>query len=250
MLTTIIKTHNCEDSISEVLESVKDLGEIFVVDQHSTDDTVLLAEEYRAKIIYSSLNEFNSAFNQVLSEAQNEWILLLEGDEIIPDILGGKILNYIENPKKNKNAVFLPTKLFYLDKEIKSARKIKLKLFKKESAALINNYSISLKPCKTRRYKLNYNFRNNKNCILKFEKRNICTALQNSINEAIIKAKEQNNHSASIFIKPFFRFIFAYFIKGAIFEGRRGFVYSFYKMVETFILECANFEKKVQNEQQ
>ena len=250
MLTIIIKTKDSEDTISEVLESTKDLGEIVVIDEHSSDDTVLLAKEYKAKIFYSSLNEFNSAFNQALSETQNEWVLLLEGDEIIPDTLGQSILNYIENPKKNKNAVFLPVKLFYLNSEIKAARKIELKLFKKGQANLINSYSTNLKPEKTKKYNLNSNFKNDKKCILKFEKRNIFNIFQDSISEANIKIKEQKNNSISIFIKPLLNFIFLYFIKGAFLDGKRGFMYSFYKTVEIFILQCAKFEKKVHNEQQ
>ena len=249
MLTIIIKTHNCEDTVSEVLESVKDLGQTVVIDEHSTDDTILLAKEYRAKIVYNSSNEFDSVFNQTLSEIENEWILFLEGDEIVPDFLGQKILNYIENPKKNRNALYLPNKLFYLNREIKASRKYELKLFKKGSAKLISNYSLKFKPDKTKKYRLKGSFKNNKNCILKFEKRNIYTYLQDSINKTILESKEKNTNKASVFLKPLLKFIFIYFIKGAILEGKKGFIYSFCKTIEIFISQCAQYEKKAQNGQ-
>ena len=206
MLTTIIRTKNNENTIAEVLESVKDLGDIILLDEHSADDTVLLAKEYKAGILYSSPLEFCDTFNQALNQTQNDWILLLEGDEIVPDKLGENILNYIEKPKKNRFAVFLAQKFFYLNKEIKSAKSFKLKLFKKGAANLLNNYSAELKPVKTKKYKLDFGFKNDKNCILKFEKRNIYTIFNDLTEKNLIKSKEINTKKSNIFIKPFFTF--------------------------------------------
>jgi len=242
MLTTIIKTKNSQDTIPETLESVKDLGDIIVLDEHSTDDTSLLAKEYKAQIIYSTATDFPEAFNQALNQAQNEWILFLEGDEIVPDKLGQYILNYIEKPKKNRNALYLPQKLFYLNREIKAYRKYHLKVFKKDSIELINNYSKELKPFKTKKHKLKLGFKQDKNCILKFEKRNIFAIFQNIIEQNIIKSKELNNKKASIFIKPFLKFLKLYLLKGAILEGRRGLIYSLINAIDCFISQCARFE--------
>ena len=243
MLTTIIKTKNSEETISEVLESVKDLGEIIILDGHSKDDTILLAKEYKANVIYSSAMDFSSAFQEALSQASNDWVLFLEGDEIIPEKLAQNILNYVEAPKKNKNDVFIPQKIFYLNKEIKAARCLKLKLFKKDSVELLNNFSSDLKPFKTKKHNLNKNFKQDKNCILKFEKRSVFTYLQNIIEENIIKSKENVSKKASVILKPFMRFLYFYFIKGAIFDGRNGFIYSILKYIDCFILQCNNFEK-------
>jgi len=248
MLTVIIKTNNNEDTISEVLESTKNLGEIFVIDEHSSDDTIPISQEYKAHVIYSSVLDFSSAFNQVLSETKNDWILLIEGDEIIPDSLGKNILKYIENPKKNKNAIFIPSKFFYLNKEIKAARKKELRLFKKDTAEFINNYSIDLVPKKTKKYILNSDFKNNKNCILKFEKRDIFAVFQNKINKIVIKSKKQEKMKSSVFIKPFLGFIYTYLLKGGLLDGKEGFIYSFNKAVEIFIFECSIFEKGIKNE--
>ncbi len=246
MLTTIIKTNNNEDTISETLESVKDLGEIIVIDEHSTDDTILITKEYKAKILYSYLIDFKEAFNQAVTEAQNDWVLLIEGDEIVPEKLGNLILNYIEKPKKNKNTISLPQKLFYLNKEIKSARKLSVKAFKKESAELIDIFDLKLKPKKSKVQKINKGFKLDKNCILKFEKRNIFTVFKDNIEKIILKSKEKNG-SSSIFIKPFFKFLYFYILKGAFFQGRIGFMFSINKMFEEYIFECAKFEKRIEN---
>ncbi|MBR2069038.1 MAG: glycosyltransferase [Candidatus Gastranaerophilales bacterium] len=244
MLTIIIKTNNSEDTISETLESVKDLGEIVVIDEHSTDDTILIAKEYKAKIVYSSIIEFCDIFKQVISEIENDWILFLEGNEVVPELLGNDILNYIENPKKNKNVLFLANKLFYLDKEIKASRELKPKLFKKGFIELKNNYSTELKPLKTKTYKLSKGYKDNKNCILKFQKQSITEILKNEPEKISIELKEISTFKNSVFFKPLFGFLNIYFIKGAVFDGKKGYIYSFYKAAELFLAECIKYEKQ------
>ena len=203
MLTTIIKTKNSEDIIAQTLESVKDLGNIIVLDEHSNDDTILIAKEYKAQIVYFSSLEFNDTFNQVLSDIESDWVLYLQGDEIIPEKLGREILNYIEKPKKNKYAIYLAQKLFYLDKEIKADRKF----------------------------------------VLKFEKKDIFNIFKNSIEETLIKTKGLEQKKASIFIKPIITFLYFYILKKAFFDGKRGLIYSYIKAFRIFLFECSKFEK-------
>ena len=131
-ITAIIKTQNCEDTLCDTLESISDIDEIIVVDLHSNDDTVQIAKEYKAKIIYADKNDVLSGLNQALDEANNDWILVVEENEIFPQKLIREIQNYIENPKKNKESVYLSQKNFYYKKEIKQKRnKNILRLFKK-----------------------------------------------------------------------------------------------------------------------
>ena len=114
-ITAIIKTHNCENTLCDVLESIKDLDEIIIVDEHSTDDTVEIAKEYKTKIIFADKNALNVGLNQALQEAKSEWILVLEDDEIIPQKLIFELQRYAEIPKKNKFCVSLSQKIFYLN---------------------------------------------------------------------------------------------------------------------------------------
>ena len=104
-VSAIIKTKNNEDKLCETLESIKEFDEIIVIDEHSTDDTVEFAREYKAKIIYADKNDLSLAQNQALSEAKNEWIFILEENEIIPQKLIREIQNYVLTPKKNKNYI-------------------------------------------------------------------------------------------------------------------------------------------------
>ena len=181
-ITAIIKTRNCEDYLCNTLEAIKELDEIIIVDEHSTDDTIEIAKEYKAKIIYANKNELSLGLNQAIDEAQGNWIFLLEDEEIIPQKLISKIQNYIENPKKNKFALSFNQKYFYLNKEIKAARKKNvLRFFKKGYCELKNNFSLELKLKKGKIQKIQDGFKKQSACILCFSKNSIIQSFENII---------------------------------------------------------------------
>ncbi len=69
------------------LESIKGLAnEIIVVDSNSTDDTLKICEEFKARV-FQFLEPFDSAKvrNFSISKATKPWILILDPDEIIAE---------------------------------------------------------------------------------------------------------------------------------------------------------------------
>lgn len=82
-LCMIVK--NEEKYLAQCLSSVKDIvDEIIIVDTGSTDQTIMIAESFGAKIFhYQWTNDFSKARNFSLSKASCDWILLLDGDEVL-----------------------------------------------------------------------------------------------------------------------------------------------------------------------
>ena len=82
-LCMIVK--NEEVFLRGCLDSVKDfVDEIVIVDTGSEDATLQIAREAGAKIIETEWNDdFSAARNLSLSEANYEWILVLDADERI-----------------------------------------------------------------------------------------------------------------------------------------------------------------------
>lgn len=248
-LSAIIKTKNCEDKFCDTLESIKEFDEIIVIDEHSNDDTVEIAKEYKAKILYADKNNIQDAFKQSFDEAKNEWILILQESEILPQKLIYEIQNYISNPKKNKFCVSFHIKEFYLNKEIKSAsKKNVLRLFKKTYADFKQEYLFDLKPINSKIHRIIPSKKAKNACILNFNKNDMHIKLSDILDKNRLMLKNATNKRFSIFKKPIQAFLLQYFIKGSIFEGRRGYIYSIEKFIENYVYNLSIFEKEAKND--
>ncbi len=80
-------TKNEEKNLPATLESVKKLGlEIVIVDTGSTDRTRQIALSYTDKVYdFDWCDDFSAARNFSISKATNDWILILDSDEVITD---------------------------------------------------------------------------------------------------------------------------------------------------------------------
>lgn len=82
-------TKNAEDMLHRCLKSVKDIAyEIIVCDNGSTDSTLDIAREYKAKIITcepATKIGFDTARNHSIKNAKGDWILWIDSDEELLD---------------------------------------------------------------------------------------------------------------------------------------------------------------------
>lgn len=100
-VSVMIPAKNEERNLPDCLASVKRADEIFVVDSGSTDRTEKIAEEYGAKVIQFKYNgEWPKKKNWALSNLpfKNDWVLIVDCDERIPDQLWQEIKEAIQNP--------------------------------------------------------------------------------------------------------------------------------------------------------
>ena len=75
---------------------------------YSTDKTVEIAKEYGAKIVmHENIGWADPARNFAIQQASNEWVLVVDSDEIIPAELKSYLYDFIKEPK-NVSAIKLP----------------------------------------------------------------------------------------------------------------------------------------------
>lgn len=105
-ISVIIPAYNCDQYISEAIESVlaqTETGyEIIVVDDGSQDQTASVVKTYQGQVryIYQDNQGVSVARNHGLSLAKGEFIIFLDGDDyFFPDTLEGQISVFDADPE-------------------------------------------------------------------------------------------------------------------------------------------------------
>lgn len=91
MLSVIVLTKDEEDKITACLESVKWADEIIVVDNGSKDNTLKIAKKYTDKIFPVNFQDFASNRNFAIEKASGDWVLYLDADERVLELLKKEI---------------------------------------------------------------------------------------------------------------------------------------------------------------
>lgn len=101
-LTVVILTKNEEENITDVIKNVDQLTKnILIVDSGSEDKTVELAKAAGARVIYRVWdNDFSAQRNFALRYITTEWVLYLDADERLTEIIIAEIKKVINENKK------------------------------------------------------------------------------------------------------------------------------------------------------
>ncbi|WDF54455.1 glycosyltransferase family 2 protein [Mucilaginibacter sp. KACC 22063] len=86
VLQALILTKNEEPNIGRVLDKLKWLERVVVIDSYSDDNTVKIMESYpNVEIIYRKFDTFAQQCNFGLTHITSEWVLSLDADYVLPD---------------------------------------------------------------------------------------------------------------------------------------------------------------------
>lgn len=97
-ITAIIPTLNEEERVGNALRSVEFADEIIVIDSFSTDNTVNIVKETKARLLQRKFDDFSSQKNYAIDNASYDWIVWLDADEVINDTLRKEILSSVKDP--------------------------------------------------------------------------------------------------------------------------------------------------------
>lgn len=98
-LSACLIVKNEKDHIRDVLSSLAGVDEIVVCDTGSTDNTVDLAREFTEHVFtdYEWQDDFAAARNHALSKCTGDWVLSIDGDEVLEEGGVEKIREVIAN---------------------------------------------------------------------------------------------------------------------------------------------------------
>lgn len=100
-ISVVINTLNEEENIKRAIKSVKWADEIIVCDMHSEDKTVEIAKKLGGKIFFHKRENYvEPARSFAISKASNEWILILDADEVLPESLVKRLIEIASETKQ------------------------------------------------------------------------------------------------------------------------------------------------------
>ena len=263
--SVFILTHNDELMLGRLLEDLKNVSNVLIVDSYSTDKTKSVAEKYQRKFVQ---NEFvnqaiqsNWAIDNFFGE--NDWVLRLDSDERISTELLSELDTYAVQDEDC--VVYIDRYMHWMGKKLKYAglRPHYIgRMFKRSFARyeeVTEEHLIHTVPMKKAVVKFE---EDNKNNSMKFWlDKHYKTALgevhEYFENTNVLKGnlfsdkdferkrwlKLKIYNSTPAFLRPFLYFIYRYFFKFGFLDGRAGLSYCFFQayfyrmLVDQLIIE-------------
>jgi len=133
-ISVIVPVRNEACNLPRCLEALAGVGEVYVIDSQSTDDTIAIARAHGANVIqfhYAGGWPKKRQWAMDTLPLAYDWILLLDADEVLTPDLVKEIQRAIQNPKVD--GYFIRLQLFFLGKMLRhcDASFWKLSLFRK-----------------------------------------------------------------------------------------------------------------------
>jgi len=119
-VTAIVAARNEARNLPRCLESLRDAGEVYVIDSQSTDRTIEIAESYGAHAIQF---HYQGGWPKKRQWAMDslplayEWILLIDADEALTPELAAEIREAIDNP--SFDGFYINLRMFFLGRELR-----------------------------------------------------------------------------------------------------------------------------------
>ncbi len=121
-ISAVILTKNEEGNIGRCLDHLCWCGEVIVIDDYSTDNTVRIAKSRGARVFKRRLNrDFAGQRNFALTKAKNDWVLFLDADEVVSPSLTSEIVRRVREDRYD--GFYLSRREVFIGQPLKSADK-------------------------------------------------------------------------------------------------------------------------------
>ncbi|HKI85704.1 MAG TPA: glycosyltransferase family 2 protein [Thermoanaerobaculia bacterium] len=117
-VSVIITTFNEEINVEDCIDSVAWADEILLVDSYSTDRTVELAKARGVKVLEREYYGSAAQKNWSIDKVSNDWILIIDADERVPEPLAREILALLATGPRQRGYSIRRQNVF-LDKVIR-----------------------------------------------------------------------------------------------------------------------------------
>ncbi len=244
MLSVVIITYNESANLKRLLPTLTFADEVVVVDRYSEDDTADIARKHGAQVIEHAWEGYGQQKNFAIAQAQGDWILSLDADEIVPTS-SEKVLKEILK-KNDKDAYYLPRRTHFLGRWIMHGTWYpdwQLRLFKK-GATKFNDQAIHERMVEPKSVGYlpeavidHYSYQDVSDYIARL---NRYTSL-----EAEKRYASQKYNGFMLLFKPSYRFIQHYVVHRGFLDGYPGFLVALLSAWYVFITHIKIYELRL-----
>jgi glycosyltransferase involved in cell wall biosynthesis len=133
-ITVIVAARNEAHNLPRCLESLREFGEVYVIDSQSTDGTVEIAQSYGAHVVQFHYQGGWPKKRQWAMESlplAYDWIFLVDADEALTPELANEIREAVQSPEYD--GYYIALRMFFLGRELRhsGASFYKLSLFRR-----------------------------------------------------------------------------------------------------------------------
>lgn len=246
-ISVVINTYNAEKHLERVIEAVKDFDEVLVCDMESTDRTVEIAKENGCSVVTFPKGKHSivePAREFAIHQAQCEWVLVIDADELVTSRLKDYLYKAIAEPDC-PDGIAIPRQNFFMGRFLHSAYPdYVLRFFRREKTHWppVIHCSPEIDGRVVR--------------IDKSRKELALIHLANdSVSDILRKADtysayelERRRHKNyglwQLFSRPTFRFVKSYFIKRGFLDGQAGLIHALLDAVYQFTVVAKLIEER------
>jgi glycosyltransferase involved in cell wall biosynthesis len=133
-VTAIVAARNEARNLPRCLESLRDVGEVYVIDSQSPDATAQIAESFGAHVVQFHYQGGWPKKRQWAMESlplAHDWVFLVDADEALTPELAQEIYEAIQNP--DYDGYYIALRMYFLGRELRhsGASFEKLSLFRR-----------------------------------------------------------------------------------------------------------------------
>lgn len=250
-ISIVINTYNAELHLRRVLDSLGRYEEILICDMHSNDKTIEIAQEYGCSITYFDKYPCAEPARDFANhQARNEWVLVVDADEIVPEALTNYLADLISS-EQPPYGLWIPRKNYFMGKFMHASYPDHILRFFRRDASYWPPHVHSLPQIDgavvyipAKRKDLAFIHLANDSISQVLEKLNRYT-------QSELSRSKRNKQAgrAKLFFSPAFRFFKSYILKGGFRDGKEGFIHAGLDALYKFITLSKQIERQSQEQQ-
>ena len=246
-ISVVINTYNAEQHLEAVIRSVADFDEVVICDMESTDSTLDIARRMGCRIITFERKQYSivePAREYAIHEAQYEWVLVVDSDELVTPELKEYLYQHIAK-EHAAEGLYIPRKNYFMGRFLHCHYPDHILRFFRKDVTHWPPYVHSTPEVAGRVERIPGSERQLAFIHLANDSVENIVAKTNQYTRNELERKRHKHYGTMALLwRPFFRFFKTYVLKGGFRDGKPGFIKSMLDGYYQFVFLAKKYEEE------